>query len=252
MKQLPIALQLYTLRDETEKDFAGTLRAVAKIGYTGVELAGYGGLSVRALKNLLSENGLHVAGSHVAIERLESELDQVIDENLELGNPNVVIPYLAEDRRQTAADYQRVAASLNGWSATLASHGLTLAYHNHAFEFDTLDNGRTGMDILFAETNPALVKVEVDTYWVLAAGHDPVQYLKRSAGRVVLVHLKDRDPADGSYTEIGTGDLPLAGLVDVAAAVGSTWLIVEQDVCRRPPLESVEISFANLKARGYA
>jgi len=251
MKQLPIALQLYTVRDDVDRDFAATLRAVSKMGYAGVEQAGYGGLSVRALKDLLCNNGLQVAGSHVGIERLETELARVIEESLELGNPNVVVPYLGEERRRTAADYQRVAASLNSWSATLASHGLTLAYHNHAFEFDTLDNGRSGMDILFAETNLALVKAEVDTYWVLAAGHDPVQYLKRWAGRVALVHLKDRDPADGSYTELGTGDLPLDGIIDIAPAAGATWLIVEQDACKRPPLESVEISFVNLKARGY-
>ena len=120
MKHLPIALQLYTVRDETEKDFAGTLRALAKIGYAGVELAGYGGLSVRALRDLLAENGLQVAGSHVPIERLETELEQVIDENLELGNPNIVVPYLGEDRRRTTADYQRVAALRAGLSRALA------------------------------------------------------------------------------------------------------------------------------------
>jgi sugar phosphate isomerase/epimerase len=251
MAKLPIALQLYTVRDDAGKDFAGTIKKVAEIGYSGVELAGHGGLSVQALKTLLDDNGLRIAGSHIGIDALEKEISKVIDENLALGNPNIVVPYLSEDRRADSAGYKKVAEALNGFGETLHAHGLNLAYHNHAFEFETLDNGQNGMQILLDETDPALVKAEIDTYWVLVGGHDPVAFVKKYAGRVILMHIKDRNPEDGSFAEVGTGDLPLDGLVDVAPSVGASWLIVEQDVCKRPPLEAVTISYNNLKAKGY-
>ena len=108
------------------------------------------------------------------------------------------------------------------------------------------------MEILLDETDPQLVKAEIDTYWVLVGGQDPVEYVKKYTGRVVLMHIKDRNPEDGSFAEVGTGNLPLDGLVEVAPTVGAHWLIVEQDVCKRPPLEAVTISFNNLRARGYA
>jgi sugar phosphate isomerase/epimerase len=97
-----------------------------------------------------------------------------------------------------------------------------------------------------------LVKFEVDTYWVLVGGQDPVAFIRTHQGRIPLLHIKDRDTTDGSFAEVGTGDLPLDALVEAAPGVGADWLIVEQDQCKRPPLESVKISYDNLKARGYA
>ena len=97
-----------------------------------------------------------------------------------------------------------------------------------------------------------LVKAEVDTYWALVGGQDPVAFIQKHKGRVPLLHIKDRDRTDGSFAEVGTGDLPLDALIAAAPEVGVEWLIVEQDSCKRPPLESVKISYDNLKAKGYA
>ena len=252
MPNLPIALQMYTVRDDAAKDFAGTIAEVAKIGFAGVELAGRGSLSVMELKSLLDNHHLQVCGSHVALDALEKDVAKVIEENLALGNPYVIVPYLGNEHRGSADAYKKVAASLNKFGETVRAHGLTLGYHNHDFEFKTLDNGQTGMDILLGETDPALVKAEVDTYWVLVAGLDPVAFIQKHSGRVPLLHIKDRDKTDGSFAEVGTGDLPLDALVAAAPGVGAQWLIVEQDVCKRPPLEAVKISYDNMKARGYA
>jgi sugar phosphate isomerase/epimerase len=252
MSKLPIALQLYTLRDDTEKDFAGTIKKVAEIGYAAVELAGRGSLSVQELSTILADNHLKVAGSHIALDALETDLPKVIEENLALGNRYIVVPYLAEERRKTADDYKKLAATLNEFGATLQASGLTLAYHNHDFEFKPLDNGQLGEDILLENTDPALVKAEVDTYWVLKAGHDPVAFIQKHAGRVPLIHLKDRDKTDGSFAPVGTGDLPLDALVAAAPGVGAEYLIVEQDVCKGPAIEAVTLSYNNLKAKGYA
>ncbi|MDQ6699296.1 MAG: sugar phosphate isomerase/epimerase, partial [Acidobacteriota bacterium] len=198
------------------------------------------------------ENALRVCGSHVGIDALESSIAQVVEENLALGNRYVVVPYLGENRRQGTDGYKKTADLLNGFGETLTAHGLTLAYHNHAFEFEPLENGQIGEDILLENTDPMLVKAEVDTYWVLVGGQDPVAFVRKHAGRVPLMHLKDRDKTDGSFAEVGTGDLPLDALVAAAPEIGTEWLIVEQDVCKRPPLESVKISYDNLKAKGYA
>jgi sugar phosphate isomerase/epimerase len=252
MSKLPIALQLYTVREDAARDFAGTIATVAGIGYSGVEIGGNtGGLSVRATKSLLDDHGLRIAGNHVGIDILEKEIGRVIEDNLTLGNHNIVVPWLAKERRQGADAYRQLAASLNEIGETVRAHGLVLSYHNHDFEFEVLDSGEYGLDILLRNTESLLVKFELDTYWTLVGGHDPVEFLKKHAGRISLVHIKDRDPEDGSFAEIGTGNLPLDEIIEVAPAAGAAWLIVEQDVCKRPPLDSARISFDNLKARGY-
>lgn len=252
MPKLPIAVQLYTVRDDAARDFPGTLKKVAEIGYAGVEIAGYNGLSARALKSQLEDLHLSVAGSHIAIERLEKEIGAVIDESLTLGNRYVVVPFLGADRRQGADGYKKTAEQLNGFGQTLQPYGLTLCYHNHDFEFQKMDNGQYGLDILLENTDSSLVKAEVDTYWVLRGGEDPVAFVRRHTGRVPLMHLKDRDKTDGSFAPVGTGDLPTDDLIAAASEIGTEYLIVEQDVCKQPPLESIALSYENLKAKGYA
>ena len=252
MPKIPIALQMYTLRDDTARDFAGTIQKVAQIGYAAVELAGHGGLPVQELSGLLADNHLKVAGSHIGLEALESDLPKVIEENLALGNRYIVVPYLGEDRRRTADDYKKVAETLNKYGESLQISGLTLCYHNHDFEFVPLENGQRGEDILLENTDPQIVKFEVDTYWVLKAGLDPVAFIQKHTGRVPLLHIKDMDPADGSFALVGTGKLPLDALVAAAPAVGAEYLIVEQDVCKGPAIEAVTLSYNNLKAKGYA
>ena len=252
MPKIPIGLQLYTLRDDAEKDFAGTLQKVANIGYAAVELAGYNGLSVRELSGLLADNHLMVAGSHIGLDALEADLPKVIEENLALGNKNIVVPYLAEDRRRTADDYKKLAETLSGFGETLQTAGLTLCYHNHDFEFQPLPDGQLGEEILMNSSDPLFVKAEVDAYWILKAGHDPVAFVQNHSGRVPLVHLKDRDLTDGSFAPVGTGDLPLDALIAAALAAGTQYFLVEQDVCKGPAIDAVTLSYNNLKAKGYA
>jgi len=252
MPKIPIGLQLYTLRDDMEKDFAGTLQKVAAIGYGFVELAGYGGLSVRELSSLLADNHLQVAGSHIALDALEGDLHKVIQENLTLGNSYIVVPYLAEERRQTSDDYKKLAEILSGIGETLQTANMTLCYHNHDFEFKPLEGGQLGEDVLLENSDPLFVKIEVDAYWILKAGQDPVAFVKKHTGRVPIIHLKDRDLTDGSFAPVGTGDLPLDALIAAAGEIGTQYLLVEQDICKGPALDAVTLSYNNLKAKGYA
>ncbi|MGQ9731549.1 MAG: sugar phosphate isomerase/epimerase family protein [Candidatus Zipacnadales bacterium] len=253
MHKIPVALQLYTVRDMTEKDFSGTVKQVAEIGYAGVEIAGHtGGMSPAELKTFLEDLGLGLAGSHIGLDQLENNLAQVIEDNLTLGNPWVVCPWMPEERRQTAEGWRTVAAELSEIGAKLKGAGLQLCYHNHSFEFQRF-NGETGFDIFYAAADPECVKAQIDTYWVQHGGEDPAATIRRFAGRVPLVHLKDMTPGDNpTFTEVGNGILDFPAIFEASEAAGVQWYSVEQDICAGPSLESARQSLENLKRWGVA
>ncbi|MCM8901724.1 sugar phosphate isomerase/epimerase [Caldicoprobacter algeriensis] len=248
--KMPIALQLYTLRSEAEKDFIGTLKKVAELGYKGVEFAGYGGLPADELRDALREFNLVPVNSHVAIERLEKDLDGEISYALGIGLKDITVPYLAENRRNSKEAWIAVARQLQDMGKRIKEAGLNLHYHNHAFEFQKFD-GKYGLDILIDNTDADVVKLEVDTFWVQYAGVDPVDYLKGLSGRVTMVHLKDMIKGqEPPFAEVGEGCIDIAGIIRISREIGVQWGIVEQDVCQRPPLESVKLSIDNLRNMG--
>ncbi len=250
--RIPIALQLYTVRDEAEKDFLGVLKRVAAMGYAGVELAGQGKLSAQELKKVLDDLGLRVAGSHVGLEECERDLQKVVDYNLAIGNPYVVVSALPSGLRRSRAGFEAGAGRLNAVGASLKAHGLTLGYHNHNFEFQRHGN-RYGLDIIYDGTDPDLVVGEVDVFWVVYAGADPAAWLQQHPGRCPLVHIKDMAPGDErTFAEIGEGIIDFKPIFAAAQANGARWYIVEQDTCRRPSLESAELSLRHLREWGMA
>lgn len=252
MAKIPVALQLYTVRDETQKDFVGTLQKVAQIGYPGVELAGTGNLSAKELKSVLTDLNLKLAGSHVSLEALETDIDQVIEYNLELGNKNIVCPYLPEEYRKNADGWQNAGKLFTEYARKLAAHQLNFAYHNHAFEFEPVE-GQTGFDLLVSASDASRVKFELDVYWVKLGGFDPVKLIERMGKRISLFHLKEMaNDAKHSMTEIGNGILDFPAMVRAAENTSAEWFIVEQDTCTLPTLESAEISFNSLKKLGIA
>ncbi|MDR3707011.1 MAG: sugar phosphate isomerase/epimerase [Capsulimonadaceae bacterium] len=253
MANLPVAVQLYTIRDASSADFPAALRKVAEIGYKFVEFAGFNGLTAAQLKPILKDLGLGVVAAHVGLDAFEGDkAKQTFADYAEVGSKYVVVPYIAEDKRKDADGYKAIAKRLNEIAVQGKSYGIKVGYHNHNFEFEQVFNGVTGEEILLNETDPNLVVFELDTYWALRAGTDPVAFLKKFSGRFDLLHIKDMDPVDKSFAEVGTGLLPLDAIVAIAPSIGAKALIVEQDVCKRNPLESIEISFNNLKAKGYA
>lgn len=250
MAKMGIALQLYTLRDETADDFPGTLRKVAELGYQGVEFAGYGGLSPDELKALLAELGLQAVGSHVGLERLKRHLDEEIAMNLAIGSKYVVCPWLSEEDRREP-DLASTIKLFTEAAAKLAQHGIQFGYHNHAFELEEKIGGNWLFDEIFAQTPAEQVKVEMDVCWVKVAGQDPVAYIAKYAGRIPLIHLKDiRREADGSVltVELGQGIVDLPAVIEASGQAGVEWMIVEQDNCQNPPLQSVANSMDWLKA----
>ena len=242
---LPIALQLYSIKDETEKNFTEALKKVAKIGYSAVEFAGYGGLSSSELKALLLELNLKVCGSHVGLEELTNNIDNVIEYNLEIGNPYIICPWATYSSK---IDFENMAETLNAIALKCSERGILFAYHNHGHEFQDFQ-GEYGLDILYKKTDAELVKAEIDTYWVQHAGVDPVEYIKKHSGRCDLIHIKDMEIVDGEKrsTEVGNGIMDIKTIIVEAEKQGAKWLIVEQEFFNKPSLESVEIGFNNLK-----
>ncbi|AZB44144.1 sugar phosphate isomerase/epimerase [Bacillus sp. FJAT-42376] len=246
MTQIPISVQMYTLRDECEKDFLKTLNKVAEIGFDGVEFAGYYGVNPADLRKYLDELNLRASGSHFVLKEMEENLDFCIEAQAILGSRHLIIAY-PYDRMEKEEEYHELAAKLNGMGKKVHEAGLTLSYHHHEFELLTFGQ-RTGMEILMEETNPEWVQFELDIYWLTHAGKDPADWIKRYSDRVSLVHMKDMETGeDKAFAELGAGILNLKAVVEEAGKANAEWLVVEQDICKRSPLESVSASYSYLK-----
>ena len=245
MDTMSVGLQLYTVRDETAKDFVGTLRKVAALGYKGVEFAGYGGLTAHEMKSLLTEIGVRAVSTHVALTVLEQDLAKEIAYCQEIGCTFLILPWLAPERRSIEA-FRQLAPRLNAFGRQCQNAGITFGYHNHDFEFAQY-NGETLMDVLLAQTDPALVKLECDVYWAAYAGVNPSAFLRQHAGRVPLMHIKDMTP-ERTFAEVGDGTLNIASIIEVARSSGVQEFIVENDAPTLPSLESAKRSLENIRA----
>jgi sugar phosphate isomerase/epimerase len=232
-----VGLQLYSLRDETAKDFPGTVKKVAAMGYKAVEFAGYDGLKPSEMSALLSDLGLTAYGAHVGSEKLEKTLDQEIEMNLAVGNHYLVCPYAPIKTRDDAL---RLADFLNGCNKKIRAAGMSLGYHNHAHEFE-VDGGEYLLDILFKNADPSIF-AEVDVFWVAYAGVDPVQYISKYPNRQPLIHLKELAANGKDNVEIGKGKLDFSQIIKTAQGLGTARFIVEQEEYTLPPLESCKAS----------
>lgn len=244
MTNTSIALELYTVRDETARDFSGTIRRVAQMGYPAVEFANYGGLSSTKMAALLKETGLEVAATHVALTALEQDFDKEIDYCLAIGCPFLVVPWLAPELRSSAG-FRSLAARFNSFGARCRERGITFGYHNHDFEFAQHD-GKYLFDSLLNNTDATLVTLEFDVYWAAYAGVDPSTYLRQHAGRIPIVHMKDMTP-ERTFTEVGDGILHLDQVYQAAKESGTQWFIVENDKPVMPSLDSARRSLENLQ-----
>lgn len=254
MASIPLSVQMYTLRDRVAQDFASTVREVGKIGYKGVELAGYGNLKTAAeARKACDDAGVVVSGCHMGIDGLLSEPNKVADEQKALGNVHVICPWAPLDGKPEA-EYREFAKKLQQAGEAAAKVGLTVAYHNHSFEHKPLRKGLDGLDVIFAETKPEHVKAELDLFWVQHGGHDPAKYVEKMGSRCILVHLKDMEVGpDRRFANVGEGILDFPRIIAAGQKVGVRWYIVEQDNCYgQDPLEAVRNSFSNLRKMGYA
>ncbi|WP_099303545.1 sugar phosphate isomerase/epimerase family protein [Bacillus sp. Marseille-P3800] len=242
-----VGLALYTLRDDMDKDFKGTLQKVKEIGYTGVEFAGFSSYSSKEVKAMLDEIGLEPWSSHVPLEKLRNELQDVITYHKELGVHYIVCPYLTEDERGTKTDYFNLAEELETIGNEIREAGMLLLYHNHDFELELFDE-ELALDLLLRNTRTCNMALECDTFWVEYAGHKATDYLAKHKDRVPVIHVKDKKDGDIPFAEVGEGTLNIKEIIEAAKSVGTHYFIVEQDVSERTPLESIAISYKNIKA----
>ena len=243
MKKIPIALQLWSVRDDMRRDFAATVAAVGKIGYAGVELAGYGNLDVKGAKAALDATNLRVAGMHVGFPALRSDLNTVINDALFLGSHHVTCPSWPAGQFVSAAACERIGEQLADIGRTLRAVGLTFSFHNHAAELKIVE-GRSVFDWMLGAAAPRDLKAEPDVYWLHVGGCAPEKFLRAHGARCPLVHLKDEK-------ELGLGPVDFAAVFSAIDDVGAAeWLIVEQEAYSHTPLESVRLCLEQLRTWG--
>lgn len=245
MSQTPIALQLYSVRDDTARDFARTVADVARVGYTGVELAGYGNLSVGGAARALKDAGLAVAATHILRDALRSDFERVVDEAQQLSCPHIVCPWLAPEEYVSRGAVEDIGKEFDELGEKLRKRGLRFSFHNHGAEFRLLE-GRPIMAWLLDAAAPRNVGAELDVYWAHHAGYAPEQFLREQGARVGLLHLKDEKI-------LGAGPVSFAPIFSTAEAIGAVeWYIVEQEAYVGSPLQDVRKGFEQLKAWGKA
>ncbi|AKD02071.1 sugar phosphate isomerase/epimerase [Pontibacter korlensis] len=252
-----VGIQLYTLREQLPKDVQGVIGKVAKAGYKEVETYGYSkengfwGLTPKEFSQLLKKNKLTTPSGHFGFDAYISGKDEDLQSYIEAAKAvdmkYIIVPYLGENLRQTAGDYRHVAQRLSKAAEECNAAGLTLAYHNHDFEFKNLGD-TTGYDILLSETDPNLVKFELDLYWVVRAGLDPVKLFKENEGRFELWHVKDMDKSTPTInTEVGSGSINFKEIFNNAKVAGVKHILVEQENFSKDPFQSITQSYTYVK-----
>ncbi len=233
-------LQLYSVRDLTEKNLEEALRQVAALGYKFVEFAGFFGHSAEQVKRMLDENGLTVSGTHTGWDELRPEkIEETIAYHKAIGNTNIIIPWGDYSTREKL---EECLAILKDAGARLAKEGIMLGYHNHHFEFESTDYGVRVYDEMLVRTN---VEFEIDTYWVWVAGLDPIELLEQLKGRVRVIHLKD-GLKDHSGKSLGEGDAPVSAVRKYAIENGLR-IVVESEGLDPTGLKEVERCIRYLK-----
>lgn len=251
-------IQLYTLRNQMAEDAAGTLEKVAAIGYEKVESAGYAnrkyyGMSASEFKKLLSEHGLkmpsghYLTGAHVPDQKgtLTNGWEEAVEDAAEAGQEYMVLAYLFDHERETMDDYKKLIDLVNISAAVCKNNGIQFCYHNHAFEFETLED-TVPYDFLLNQTDPDLVKMELDLYWTAKANVDPVGLFKNSPGRYPLWHVKDMNSA-GDFTAVGTGTINFDKIFNYKKDAGMKHFFIEQDNIEGDVFKNINTSYTNIQ-----
>lgn len=267
--KLPIAVQLYSVRDEMEKDFCGTVKKIKDMGYEGVEFAGLFGKSGTEVKAICDEIGITPVSAHVPYYDMLDNPEAVLKDYRDMGCKYVAVPYLTEECRPGTEGWTSTVEGIRKIAEAAEKMGIQLLYHNHDFEFIKID-GKYALDILY-DTIPAdLLKTEIDTCWVNVGGENPAEYIEKYTGRAPVVHLKDFHGSKGNgplykligiddeteavestfeFRPVGYGVQDWKKIVAAAEKAGAEWVVVEQDSpsMEKSPLECVQMSINYLK-----
>jgi sugar phosphate isomerase/epimerase len=240
-----VGLQLYTVRDKMKEDVEGTLAHVAQIGYKEVEFAGYFGHPPEHIRAYLDHNGLSAPSAHVAYEN-DDQWKAALDTAKKIGHEYIVMPWIPAEKRKTLDDWKQFAQTFNHAAQMAHDAGIQFAYHNHDFEFPKLD-GQVPYDVLLQSTDPKLVQLEIDLYWITKAGQDPLSYFARWPGRIPMVHVKDSaGPPEHKMTDVGQGKIDWKRIFAKRDQAGIKHFFVEYDQPPQP-FEDIAASYNYLK-----
>jgi sugar phosphate isomerase/epimerase len=252
-RRVPLGVQLYTVRKQAEVDLPRVLVQIRKVGYEEVEL--YWNVYTHPaaeLRQMIADAGLRAPSGHFDYNGMASKLDYAS----ELGVKYVICPMLPNNMRSTADDFKRAASQFNQWGEEVESRGMHFGFHNHNYEFHPIA-ATAGFNILMNDTDPKLVRLEMDCYWITQAGRDPIQMLKQYRDRVRMLHLKDRKPGFPAsqelnssaehFTEVGNGTINWKAILAVAEAQSIEHYFVEQDSSDKSPIESIRASYNYLQ-----
>jgi len=254
MARIPIALQLWSVREDCKNDLPKTLEALAKMGYEGVEFAGFHGYTSAQINKMLKDNGLRVAGSHTPISLLQGdEFAGTVEFNQALGNKYVVVPSLSDNMWNSKNACLQTAAVLNELADKLANYGMAVGFHNHAGELRPLPVQAGGpispYDCIFGATKQEVV-MQIDIGHAMRGGGDPVALIQKYPGRAKTVHVKEYSPEDDAAV-IGAGIMPWPQVFAACETVGATeWYIVEHEKYNDLPLVCVEQCINALRQMG--
>ena len=243
-KKIPVGLELYSVRNECKEDFHGTVAQVAKIGYKGVEFAGYWGLSAKEIRQMVDDNGLVTCGTHTQYADLQPEkIDATIEFNQIIGNKFVICPYMTGKTKQ---DWLDKAAEFNRLSDKLRPLGMWIGYHAHAHDFQLIE-GESAWDIFFGNTKKEVI-MQLDTSNCRDGGADPVVVLNKYPGRTRTIHIKAN--GGGPEAVIGEDKINWPGVFEFCEHRGHTeWYVVEHETSAHP-VETVRRTYAVLKQLG--
>ncbi len=253
MKLSQVAVQLYTVREQmkTREGIVATLKKIRAIGYSAVQVCGRAPFAEAEFAQAAADAGLTIASTHEDMVSLLDRPAHHVGLLRTLGCTMTAYAFPLGLKFDNLADVRALAARLNDAGRVFYEAGMTLTYHNHEIEFRRFE-GRTMLEILFAETDPRYVQAELDTYWVQVGGQDPATWCRKMRNRLPMLHLKDYAvTADRKVTfcEIGNGNLDFPAIIAEAERSGCRQFIVEQDFCPGDPFESLRMSFEYIRTR---
>ncbi len=253
-----LGVQLYTVRDLMGKDPEGTLKAIAAIGYKEVEVLRASAAKVSPMAKAL---GLNPISMHIGVTVPDAaDTAALIKEAQSQGVKYIVLPYLMPNQRGGGAPfYQDLGAKLNVFGAELKKAGLVLCYHNHGFDYEPVADGRRALDVLMSASDPDLVKLELDVFWVSVSGNDPVALIKQYENRTALLHLKDKVKGFApqtqetkvpptTFTPLGQGAVDIPAVIAAGQAIGVAHYFVEQDHAQGSPIDALKASYGYLRS----
>lgn len=274
MKTLPVAVQVYSVREDAEKDFKGTIQKIKDMGYDGVELAGLYGYTPEEIRAVLDEVGIKAISAHVPFKELMGDLEGTVAKYVTIGVKYIAIPYLEEEDRPGTPNFEGNVVKFAEICKACKDKGITTLYHNHDFEFDKMPDGRYALDYIYDTISADLLQTEIDTCWVNIAGENPADYIRKYTNRSPVVHLKDfykegktanmyeligtdvkKEEDAGGFFEfrpVGSGMQDFPSILEASIDAGSEWVVVEQDQSNgRTPMEAIKMSRDYLKGLGW-